>query len=65
MKTTNEILEEIARCAPPDLQGKIAEIMKREKHTPEQEKAIDNAWEGLLFVRRCHMEELVRAYENC
>jgi len=63
MKTQNEILEEIARCCP-DLKEQIDEITKRKNHTKEQTDAIHEAWCGLLFWRRTHVQLLVKAYED-
>jgi len=63
-RTQNEILKEIARCAPDDLKDQIAEITKREVHTTDQTQAIYSAWGGLLFWRRTNVEEMVKAYED-
>lgn len=61
--TQNQILEEIARCCP-DLKDQITEIAKRKDHTTEQTDLIHEAWAGLMFWRRTHVKEMVKAYED-
>jgi len=64
MKTQEQILEEIKRCAPDDLKEPITGIIRRTCHSRKQQKAVEKAWNGLLWWRRTHVEEMVSAYEN-
>lgn len=64
MLTQKQILEEIARCGPDNLKEKMADILKRKHHTARQEDAFMEAWNGLMWWRRTHVELMVKAYEN-